>query len=194
MADADDQSCSPSPTKPRRLWLLGLILIISWASLGFWVWHTVREFMPVRFPRKGLAQLGAYDTALAVTGPATLRLADLGEVRLAGVCPPKDATARDRAMGRLRELVPAGTRVYAEAEGGQADAARTLATASVFLPPSSREADRPFPYGEAVLLGAALLREGLARVDRASAYRYRAEFLMLEHDARRHGRGLWAGP
>lgn len=193
MADADDQSRSSPPAAPARGWLVGLICLFAWASLAFWVWDAVREAAPARFPRRRLPSPGSYDTVRAVTGPAGLRFSDLGEVRLAGVAPPRTGPFHDRAVARLRELAPPGTRVYVEPEASTMDDGRPTPAASVFLPPATAEGDGAFSYQEAMLLAAVLLQEGLARTDQVSRYRYRNEFRMLEADARRHGRGVWSG-
>ncbi len=191
MADAPHQP-REGPTPPawqRRLtWP---VLILAWASLLFWGWQAVQEHLPVRVPRKALPPLGFFGTVAEATGPLTLRLEGLGEVRLAGVAEPPSPNARAAARGRLLELAPPQTPVYVEpawpAPNGDGGARR----ACVYLRPTGARPDRPFPYEEATLLGAVLIREGLARADRSSTYRYRSEFLMLEDEARRHRRGLW---
>jgi len=189
VSETSDQprSASPGPRWHRRL--LWPVIVLAWASIVFWGWQAVQQYLPLRVPRKDFAPLGAYDSIQAVTGPVTVRLENLGEVRLAGLAEPEDAAARADAAGRLAERAPPGTRVYVEPEWTPADIETPCA--SVFLCPPDVWPDRPFPYGEASLLGAVLVREGLTVVDRFAPYRYRAEFLMLEDDARRHGRGLW---
>ncbi|MEA3368584.1 MAG: thermonuclease family protein [Planctomycetota bacterium] len=165
--------------------------MLAWASLLFWGWQAIRERLPVHVPRKDLAPLGVYDAVEGVTGPASVRLKGLGKVLLAGLAEPEASEARAAAGRRLGDLAPPGTPVYVEPEWPASDDGGGFA--SVFLRPPDARADRPFPYADASLLGAVLVREGLARVDPAAPYRYRAEFLMLEDDARRHRRGLWAG-
>ncbi|MFO8014565.1 MAG: thermonuclease family protein [Phycisphaerae bacterium] len=189
MADASDQP-REGPTPP--LWQRRLtwpVLVLAWASLIFWGWHAVQQYLPVRVPRKDLAPLGVFDTVEEAAGPVSLRLERLGEVRLAGVAVPEDADARADLAARLAERAPPGTRVYVEPEWSGPDGGRRFA--SVYLPAPDAQADRPFPYADASLLGAVLVREGLAAVDRLAPYRYRAEFLMLEDEARRHRRGCW---
>jgi len=191
VANASDQprNASAGPLRHRRL--LWPALVLAWASLLFWGWHAIRERLAVRVPRKDLAPLGVYDAVEGVTGPASVRLKGLGEVRLAGLAEPEASEARAALRRRLKELAPPGTPVYVEPEWQASDGVGRFA--SVFLSPPGARPDRPFPYADASLLGAVLVREGLARADRAAPYRYRAEFLMLEDDARRHRRGLWTG-
>ena len=191
MANASDQprTASAMPLWHRRL--LWPALVLAWASLLFWGWQAIRERLTVRVPRKDLAPLGVYDAVEGVTGPASVCLKGLGEVRLAGLAEPEASEARAALRRRLGELAPPGTPVYVEPEWPASDGGGGFA--SVFLHPANARADRPFPYAEAALLGAVIVQEGLARVDPAAPYRYRAEFLMLEDDARRHRRGLWAG-
>ena len=169
------------------------VLVLAWASLFFWGWQAVDRYLPVRVPRKRLAPLGVYDEVRQPTGPVSLRLKRLGEVRLAGVAAPEGDSARLDLAGRLRELAPPGTPVYAEPEWTHADGGEA-GRASVYLCPPAARSGRPFPYEQATLVGAVLVREGWARVDRLTPYRYRSEFLMLEDEARRHRRGLWKSP
>ena len=192
MAEAADQPRSPASGPPWPSWLLWGTLAFAWLSLAFWVLHTLDQWRPLRVPRRDLPPLGVYDAAEAVTGPTTVRLATMGEVRLAGVAEPQAAPESARLRGRLQELLPPATRVYAEPESNAAgEGDEGPRPVSLFLPPEGAGPDRPFPYGESRLVGAVLVREGLARADRDRPYRYHAEFLMLEHDARRHRRGLW---
>jgi hypothetical protein len=165
------------------------VLVLAWASLIFWGWQAVQQYLPLQVPRKELVPLGVFDTVEEAAGPVSLRLERLGEVRLAGLADPDNAAARTDLARRLAALAPPGTRVFVEPEWLEADGESRFA--SVYLVPPDPRPHRPFPYADASLLGAVLVREGLAAVDRAAPYRYRAEFLMLEHEARRHGRGLW---
>jgi hypothetical protein len=165
------------------------VLVLAWASLIFWGWQAVQQYLPLQVPRKDLVPLGIFDTVKEAAGPVSLHLERLGEVRLAGLADPENDSARVDLAGRLGDLAPPGTRVFVEPEWHEADGGGRFA--SVYLAPPDARPERPFPYADASLLGAVLVREGLAAVDRSAPYRYRAEFLMLEHDARRHGRGLW---
>jgi endonuclease YncB( thermonuclease family) len=192
VAEAADQprSAPSGPSVPA--WLLWGTLVFAWLSLAFWGVHTVYQWLPLRVPRRDLPPLGAYDAAEAVTGPTTVRLAEAGEVRLAGVAEPQDPLAGEPLRARLQELLAPGTRVYLEPESyaaGNGNGGRL--PVSLFLPPVGAGPDGPFPYGSARLVGAVLVSEGLARADRDRPYRYHAEFLMLEDEARRHRRGLW---
>jgi len=190
VADAPDHPPGPSSAASSRRRLFWPVLIVCWISLAVWGWHLWRRYAPPRMPRRDLPPLGVYDTVAQVVGPSSLRLRNLGVVRLAGLVDPSEPADCDRLVRRLAALAPPGTRVYVEPEPAAAAAAEPI-PASVFLPPPGAGAPEAFPYGESLLLGAVLVREGLALVDPALGYRYRAEFQMLEHDARRHRRGLW---
>ena len=193
MADAPDHPPAPSPAASPNRRFLWPVLIVCWVSLAVWGWYLLRRETPLRMPRRDLPPFGTYDTVAEVVGPTSLRLQATGAVRLAGLVEPSEPGARDRLRKRLADLAPPGMLVYVEPEPPAATDAAADA-ASVFLPPAEAGFRDVFPYGDASLLGPALVREGLARVDPALGYRYRAEFRMLEDDARRHRRGLWDRP
>ena len=189
MPDASDQpreGPTPPPWQRRLTWP---VLVVAWVSILFWGWQAIRPHLPLRVPRKDLVPLGVYDTVERVAGPASVHLKDLGKVRLAGLVAPESREDRAALRRRLGELTPPGTPVFVEPEWVASDGGERVA--SVFLCPPHGRPVRPFPYAEASLVGAVLIREGVARVDRAATYRYRAEFRMLEDEARRHRRGLW---
>lgn len=185
------EPASPRPPAPRDDRLLWLLLILSWLAIGGYAWYTLRRQQPPVLPALTRPMGGVYATVDDIEGPVTLRI-DGGEIlRLAGVKPPDDPAQADRAAGRLRELAPTGTRVYFDREP-QAVADEQPAVASVYLPPAGATEAEAFPYAEARLLGALLVREGMVRVDEDHPYRLLNEFLALQEDAARHGRGLWA--
>jgi hypothetical protein len=95
-------------------------------------------------------------------------------------------------VNRLKELIPAGANIYVEIEPRADGDTREPPGATLLIPPPDAGPDEPFPYEKARMLGALLVQEGLARVDEAALYRYRDELLMLQDDARRHQRGIWA--
>ncbi len=190
MSDAPDRPPGPSSGASSGPWFLWAALIVCWIALAVWAWHAWHAHTPPGLPRRDPPPFGTYDTVAEVAGPTALRLRRLGVVRLAGLVHPSEPAERDRLRRRLAALAPSGTRVYVEPEPTAA-AEDGPDPASVFLPPPGADAAERFPYGESRLLGAVLVREGLARVDPVPGYRYRAEFQMLEHDARRHRRGLW---
>ena len=193
MADASDQPRPAAPAAgPRTGWLLWLLLVFAWLSVAFWGWQAVERLLPVRMPRTDLRPLGAYDTVAQWVGPISCRLETLDTVRLAGVAPPAGAAEGDRARARLEELAPPGTPVYVEPEPFPPPDGDAATAASVFLPPRDGGLGGPFPYGEASLLAAVLVQEGLVRADVVTPYRYREELGLLEDDARRHRRGLWS--
>jgi len=193
VADASDHPRpDAAPSAPRTGWLLWPLLAAAWLSVLFWGWQAVERMLPVRMPRTRLAPPGQYDTVVEWLGPVSCRLETLDTVRLAGVTPPVAAGVCDRARNRLAELAPAGTRVYVEPAASAGDDATAAPAVSIFLPPAGAEPVRPFPYGRARLLAAVLVQEGLARADADTPNAYRAELEMLQDDARRHRRGLWA--
>jgi len=175
----------------RLLWFL---LVVAWTAIVLAAWQFWQTFAPPRFPRVELKPHGTYDVVEQVSGPVSVRLRHTGEVRLAGVCEPADPAARDRAAAFLRDLLPSGAAVYVEITASARDGAAAPALATVYHPPNGAAPTDPFPYAEATLVARAMVQEGLVRVDAARPYRYRAEFLLLEDDARRHCRGLWARP
>jgi len=184
-----DPSGLPSPRRgPRLLWL---ILAACWVALGAWAWHVYLQARPPRYVGLPPMPVGKYETVREVTGPISLLLEGGPEVRLGGLAQPAGAAA-ERARARLTELAAPGTVVYVEMEPRPADGAASPAPASVFLPPPGKPRAIPFPYGESRLLGQVLVQEGLARVNPDEPYRYLNEFLALEDDASRHGRGMWA--
>jgi hypothetical protein len=120
--------------------------------------------------------------------------------RPAGVAPPAAPAAQARLVTRLGELLLPGARVYVEmapkteskAASERAPVPASAAPASLWLPPPDADETQPFPYEKARLVAAVLIQEGLAPVNLDEPYVYQNEFLLLEDDARRHGRGLWA--
>ncbi len=177
-----------SPTQRRLVWFL---LLVAWTAIMLSVWHLLQTRAAPRFPRVELRAHGAYDVIEEVAGPVSVRLRDLGVVRLAGVSAPDEPAARQRAAAFLRRLLPSGADVYVEIEPRTRDADGTPPFATVYLPPKHAAQDSRFPYAEARLVARTLVQEGLVGVDADRPYRYRAEFLLLQNDARRHGRGIW---
>ena len=177
-----------TPTQRRLVWFL---LLTAWTAISLAVWHLLPTRAAPRFPRVELRAHGAYDAIEEVAGPVSVRLRDLGVVRLAGVSEPEEPAARQRAAAFLRRLLPSGAEVYVEIEPRTRDADGTPPFATVYLPPKHTAQDGRFPYAEARLVARTLVQEGLVGVDADRPYRYRAEFLLLQNDARRHGRGIW---
>lgn len=191
---ADPVSQPPATLLPLfgdRLLLWGL-LATCWLGMGLFAWFRLVPHPPPPYPGPQAEAAGRYDTVAEITGPASLRLARTGEVRLGGVAAPSDADASGRARARLSELAPPGATVYVELEAPGADADGGPPAASVYLPPPGAGEPEPFPYGDARLLGAVMLQEGWLARDAGRPYRYGEEFSTLEDDARRHARGLWA--
>jgi len=182
----------PAPATPRRKgeWLLWLLVIAAWLTLGTWALMT---FWPQFFSRLYTLppeRTGEYHRVEGFVAPLALRLDDGRIVKPAGVAVPADLQAADRAALRLRELAPPGTDVYVHFEPQIGPPAGALA-ASIWLPPAGTARPQPFPYEKARLVGALLVQEGLVTVDADQPYMYKSELEMLEDDARRHGRGLW---
>ena len=175
-----------SPEDKRFAWL---VLAAAWMAL---VAVALIRYYPHRSPRLAPPGGGTYRAVKELLPPISLRLDDGSVVRLAGLAPPDRPSAAERAAACLRELVPPGTVVYVEIEPAIPSAASAGPAASVWLPPPGSGRPLPFPYGQSRLLGAVLVQEGLVRVDQDQPYMYHNEFLLLEDDARRHGRGMWA--
>ena len=81
--------------------------------------------------------------------------------------------------------------VFVERDVGPVPAGGPV-TASVWLLSPGTPQTLPFPYQQSRMAAAILVQEGLVRVNEAKPYLYQNELLMLEDDARRHERGLWA--
>lgn len=189
------ETSSPTPAQPapRRAdpVILWVSMILCWVALSAWgaylFFHASRA--PAR-PDIPPIPAGTYHDVKAVVPPLSIRLEDDRLVRPAGVADAPDAAAADRVAARLRELLPAGAPVYVEIEPDIET--RPVPRAAVWLPPRGAARGGPFPYDAAQLLGAVLVQEGLLKVDTATPYLYLNEFLLIEDDARRHARGLWA--
>jgi len=98
-------------------------------------------------------------------------------------------TWTEAARKRLAEISGPGTRVYVEPAGGTSGPGPEMAT--VWLPGEGADEGEPFTYEKARLVAAVLVAEGWARADAELLYRYREELVLLEGEARRHGRGQW---
>ncbi len=189
---------SPAGALRGRRWLWP-VLVLAWGSIAFWAWQAVERLRPRPIRRPPPTVTGRWDAVVAVTGPLRVRLKGLGEVRLAGLAEPRSEAEAAALSARLAELLPPASAVYVEVfpPGRGTESADGLAV-TLYVPPSGTDPAAPFPYERATVPAAVLLAEGLARVDRRRPYRFRAEFEMLEDEARRHGRGLWrtgpAGP
>lgn len=188
--EASRRPFAATSTQRRLLWAL---LLVAWTAMSLAVWEFFQTHAAPRFPRVKLKPHGAFDAVEEIAGPVSVRLRRMGVVRLAGVSAPEEAAACDRAAAFLRRLLPGGAEVYLELEPRAQDDG-TPPRATVYLVPEQAARTGPFPYAEARLVARAMVQEGLARVDADRPYRYQAEFLLLEDDARRHGRGLWGRP
>lgn len=193
MAEPQDLPPPPAPPARRSNLLLWFVLIASWVALGSWAWHVYRQAASA-WPPIPNVPAGTYHTVKAVAGPLTLLLDDGTLVRLGGLTEPQTPAEADRVRARLAELAPPGATVFVELEPRRAGDDKPPAPASVFLPPEGAGRPWPFPYGRSRLLGQVLVLEGLARATQEEGYRYHNEFLLTEDDARRHHRGVWAGP
>ena len=180
---------NPSPEDSRLLWLL---VIAAWLALAAWAIMTFREHLPSHGRRLSPLAAGEYHEVRDFVPPLALRLDNGRVVRPAGVAVPGEAGPADRAAARLRELAPPGAVVYVELEPRLPGAESATLPASLWLPPPDSGRPEPFPYEQSRLIGAVLVQEGLVAVDPDEPYMYQNEFRMLEDDARRHHRGLWA--
>ncbi len=183
-----------------RTALLALTLLLALSAGAVLMAPAVRRIsrrgLPAP-PRPGDASAGRYLTVREVVPPHGLRLDDGTVVEPAGVRLPDESREAEASAvaARVEALVEAAAgRVYVEPEpGDDGDGASAgPRRASVWLPPEGAAGEDWFPHERMRLLGATLVRDGLLRVDRDAAYVYRNELLMQEHEARRHGRGLWA--
>jgi endonuclease YncB( thermonuclease family) len=166
-----------------------VVLVAAWMALTAVL---LFRYYPHRSPTLPSATGGVYRAVGEVVPPISLRLGDGAVVRVAGIAPPALPSATERAAARLMELAPPGTEVYIEIEPSFSGDGTAQPAASVWLPPPASRRPLPFPYGESRLIGAVLVQEGMVRVDPDQPYMYHNEFLLLEDDARRHGRGIWA--
>ncbi|MCX5674103.1 MAG: hypothetical protein NTX87_03770 [Planctomycetota bacterium] len=185
----------PSPRKgmgPDDKRLMWLVVIAAWMVLAAWALMTLRPRLPWRPGRPTAAPTGRYEQVREFVPPLALRLESRTLARPAGIAVPGERPAAERAAARLKELAPPGTVVYVELEPRSGERESAAAAASLWLPPADAARQGPFPYEQSRLIGAILVQEGLVAVDPDQPYLYKNEFQMLEDDARRHGRGLWA--
>lgn len=126
----------------------------------------------------------------------TIRVDGIGDVRLVGIdAPEKNGGYRDRDFLRLGADSPAALR-----RSGQDTLhylIRTLKGKQVRLEPEQQPRDK---YGRLLayvwledgdMLNRKLLRQGRVRVYRYFDFAHKEEFLRLEREAIRAGRGLW---
>jgi hypothetical protein len=177
------------PEHRRFLWL---ILAACWFALAAWALVTFRLPLAPRRSSPPLRAQGEYHLAQGFAAPLGIQLDDGTLARPAGVLLPEDPADAERAAARLRELCPGGAQVFIEREPQSSGENASHGLASIWLPPPGADRPLPFPYNESRLVGAVLVQEGLVRVDPAQPYMYTNEFLMLEDDACRHARGIWA--
>ena len=187
----------PSPRKgmgPDDKRLMWLVVIAVGMALAAWALMALRPRLPWRPGRPTAAPTGRYEQVREFVPPLALRLESGTVARPAGVAVPGERPAAERAAARLKELAPPGTVVYVEPDPRFGERESAAAPASLWLPPADAARQGPFPYEQSRLIGAILVQEGLVAVDPDEAYLYKNEFQMLEDDARRHRRGLWAAP
>ena len=181
----------------RRPILFWLVLLACWVALIAASWKLLprRRAPRVPLPSPEVAELtGGYDTVEQVGGPLVLHLKDGPAVRAGGVAAPAGEAESDAVEKRVRALVEESRgQVYVERPPAESPAPAGPVDASIWFPPPGAEGRGWFPDPKMRLLGAVLIQEGLARVDRRAYYMYKNELLMLEDDARRHRRGIWAG-
>ena len=181
---------APALDNQAFLWLIvitGWIFVILWVALtmGRHLWHhrpSISSEPPGRFLRVEAVK----------PSPLALRFQDAAEVGLAGIAAPDGSEPLARATARISELTPAGAFVYVELDP-VGSAGSDPPPAYVWLIPHGVEAVLPFAHEKAQLLNAILVQEGLVTVASGPSF-YRTEFEMLQDDARRHERGLWATP
>jgi len=184
---------SPAGLERRDMQLLLLIVAAAWIALGSWLLFTCYVRPRQHRPQDAPIERGTYHKVEAFVAPLGLRLDNGSVVQPGGIALPAEKAAAERAAARLRELAPAGGDVYVEFDSGPPPEGMSPPPASIWLPPSGQAPPHPFPYEQAKLVGAVLVQEGLVRVDTDQLYFYRNELILLQEDAERHHRGLWAG-
>jgi hypothetical protein len=173
--------------------LLLLIVAAAWLALGSWLIFTYYVHPRQHRPQDVPIEKCTYHKVEAFVAPLGLRLDNGSVVQPGGIVLPAEKAAAERAAARLRELAPVGSDVYVEFDSGPPPEGMSPPPASIWLLPSGQTPSHPFPYEQAKLVGAVLVQEGLVRVDTDQLYFYRNEFILLQEDAERHHRGLWAG-
>ena len=188
---------SPPPPRPpmRRedrqlLWMVIVacwLVLAAWAVIRYhprWLWPTPKMPPPIT---------GRFVTVQGYILPLALRREGGAPLCPAGVTVRgEDLPVIEQAAARLADLAPVGAAVYVELDPFCSCDLEGASAASIWIPPPGMAQADPFPYPDSRLLAAVLVQEGLARVDERQPYLYKNELRMLEDDARRHGRGLWA--
>ncbi len=185
---------TPDPDAGARTagpWLV-LALAVSWVA----VWSTAAYLVtPKRLERVAVvpkAGRPGYAVVAETRVPWALRLEDGRTVRPADLAAPATLDAADAVQAAVESLLEAcGQRVYVEPVPAAVETNGTGLAALVWLPPAGGAAARWYPHPEMTLLAAELVGRGLARVADDGPGLYREELAMVEHEARRHGRGLW---
>ena len=138
---------------------------------------------------------GAYANVADVGAGLTVHLMDGRHVRPEGLARPASEAEAAALEARAQQLLlTAQAPVYVDAALEGEAAGHGAPATWIWLPPTGGRGADWFPSPTMELLSAALVREGLARVDRDGLFLFKNELLMLEDDARRHQRGLWAAP
>jgi hypothetical protein len=191
MVESPPQPRPPMCREDRQLlWMVivacGLVLA-AWA--GYW-FHPRFLWSPPKMPPP---MTGQFVTVQGYALPLALRREGGAPLCPAGVTVRgEDLPVIEQAAARLADLAPVGAAVYVELDPFCSCDLEGASAASLWIPPPGITQADPFPYPDSRLLAAVLVQEGLARVDENQSYLYKNELLLLEDDARRHGRGLWA--
>jgi len=173
--------------------LLWMVIAACWLVMA--AWAVIRFHPRWLWPPPGIRPqvIGRFVTVQGYALPLALRREGGAPLCPAGVTVRgEDLPVIEQAAARLADLAPVGAAVYVELDPFCSCDLEGASAASIWIPPPGMAQAAPFPYPDSRLLAAVLVQEGLARVDERQPYLYKNELRMLEDDARRHGRGLWA--
>jgi hypothetical protein len=193
MAESPVPPPASRPLRREDRQLIYMVLLACWLAMAAYGIYAFKPYFAAKAPPMSPPPFGHYVTIKEYVAALTFKTNEDQTVSLAGVSDEDlDEAARVRAGARLRELAPVGTVVFIEPNLGSTIAGKPSVRAAAWLPPPGVKETYPFPYEESRLLAATLVQEGLVRVDESQGYVYTNELLMVEDDARRHERGLWA--
>ncbi len=180
-----------SPTPGGRVFWI--VLATCWITLVAAAWHLhLRARGPRHAPADLHGPLGTYARVSAVEAPFLITLDGERAVRPAGLAAPESDAEGETLLKRIRALIESAAPDVYVARGAPGDVPDGGRDALVWFPPPEAEPGAWYPAADMQLLSAVLVQEGLARVDPERPCIHQQELEMLQDDARRHGRGIWA--